>query len=85
MTSLPLLLFKIFKFKSKLILRISGNPKLNFFRKFFWSLLNKKLFKITCPTKELSIKLSQKKIFNTEKIFHLPDPVIDINEFKSSY
>ena len=82
LTSLPLLLFKIFKFKSKLVLRISGNPKLNFLRKFFWELLNKKLFKITCPTKELSTKLSQNKIFSTEKIFHLPDPVIDIKEFK---
>ena len=48
--SLPLLLFKIFNFKTKLIVRISGTPKLNFIRKFYWSFLSEKIFKVTCPT-----------------------------------
>ena len=48
--SLPLLLFTTFNFKTKLILRISGTPKLNFIRKFFWRLFSKKIYMITCPT-----------------------------------
>ena len=48
--SLPLVLFSIFNFKTKLIIRISGTPKLNFVRKFFWKILSKKVYKITCPT-----------------------------------
>ena len=35
-TILPLFLNYIFNFNSKIILRISGFPKLNPFRKFFW-------------------------------------------------
>ena len=41
-TSLPLFLKIIFNFETKLILRISGYPKMNFLRKFFfgnWSLV----------------------------------------------
>ena len=34
-TSLPILLFNLFNFKTKLILRISGYPRLNFIRKYF--------------------------------------------------
>ena len=34
-TSLPILLFSLFTFKTKVILRISGLPKLNIFRKTF--------------------------------------------------
>ena len=33
--SLPLILFFFFKFDTKLIIRISGTPKLNLFRRFF--------------------------------------------------
>ena len=40
--SLPLILFFFFKFETKLIIRISGTPKLNKFRRFFWSLLGKR-------------------------------------------
>ena len=40
-TSLPLILFLIFKFDTKLILRISGLPKLNFLRKFLWKISKK--------------------------------------------
>ena len=36
LTSIPIVLFKIFKFKTHLILRISGFPKLNFFRNYLW-------------------------------------------------
>ena len=40
-TSLPLTLYVLFNYKTKLILRISGLPKLNIFRKFIWKLASK--------------------------------------------
>ena len=49
-TSLPLFLLFFFKFETKFILRISGYPKMNFFRKFLWKLTLKKIYLITCPT-----------------------------------
>jgi glycosyltransferase involved in cell wall biosynthesis len=81
LTSLPLLLFKIFKFHSKIILRISGKPKLNIFRRILWKLVNNIIFKITCPTNELVDKLNISKIFSSNKIFYLMDPVIDIKDY----
>ena len=39
--SLPLLVFTLFNFKSKLIIRISGTPKLNLIRKLIWSICSK--------------------------------------------
>ena len=42
----------------------------------------KKLYLITCPTKELKVKLSQSKIFSKEKIYLLSDAIIDIKKFK---
>ena len=41
-TSLPLVLILLFNFETKFILRISGFPKLNFFRKFLWKYSLKK-------------------------------------------
>ena len=81
-TSLPLILFNIFKFNTKLILRISGFPKLNFFRKKLWGKSSKNLFKITCPTIELLGKLKKNNIFNQDKLFYLQDAIIDLKEFK---
>ena len=49
-TSLPLFLFSFKNFQSKLILRISGLPKMTFFRKLLWKLASKNIYKITCPT-----------------------------------
>ena len=40
-TVVPLLLLYLFSFDTKFILRISGLPKLTFFRIFFWNLLIK--------------------------------------------
>ena len=51
-TSLPLILFIVFKFETKLILRISGTPRLNIFRKILWKLSKKNIDFITVPTKE---------------------------------
>ena len=60
--SLPLILFTIFNFNSKLIIRISGTPKLNFVRKIYWTLFSKNVFIVTCPT--ISSYNSLKKIEN---------------------
>ena len=49
-TSLPLFLNYFFNFKSKIILRISGLPRLNIIRKFFWKIVVKKIDIITTPT-----------------------------------
>ncbi len=74
-TSLPLILFLIFKFDTKLILRISGFPKLNIFRKFLWKFSKNKIQFVTAPTKETYTKIKEMKIFDNSKIFYLPDPV----------
>ncbi len=51
-TSLPLILFILKSYETKLILRISGLPKLTFIRKILWKVACKKVFKITCPTED---------------------------------
>ena len=56
-------------------------PKLNFLRKIFWKFANKKLHIITCPTKELKLKLSKSEIFSKNKIHLLSDAIIDIKKF----
>jgi len=80
-TFLPLFLLNIFNFKTKFILRISGYPKLNFWRKFFWKISSKKIEKITCPTRDLIEQLKKLQIFKTEKISYLPDAIINIKDF----
>ena len=79
-TSLPIFLFKIFKFETKLILRISGYPKLNLIRKFFWKFCSKNIHLITCPSIELKNKLRKLNIFENKKIVVLYDSVINIRE-----
>ena len=79
-TSLPIFLFRIFKFETKLILRISGYPKLNFLRKFFWKICSKNIYLITCPSIELKNQLKKLEIFENEKIVVLYDSVINIKE-----
>ena len=81
-TSLPLFIYIIFNFKTNLILRISGLPKLNFLRLFFWKIANKKIHSIVCPSKATYEYLIKKNIFEKNKIFLIYDPIIDINELK---
>ena len=80
-TSLPLILFNFINTKTKIILRISGFPKLNFFRRKLWVLSEKKLFKITCPTEDLRKNLIENNVFDKNKLFKLSDPVINMKEF----
>lgn len=78
-TSLPLTLLSLFTFKTKFILRISGYPKLNFLRKFFWAKLSKKLVCVTSPTIDLKLELETNNIFPNCKILYLPDAIIEVN------
>ena len=51
-TSVPILMFILNKFETRLILRISGYPKLNFFRFFLWKIAATKIRYVICPTEE---------------------------------
>ena len=79
-TSLPLTLLNFFTFRTKFILRISGYPKLNLLRRFFWIKVSKKLKCITCPTTGLKSELLAKNIFPDNKIFFLPDAIIEMHK-----
>ena len=81
MTSLPIFLSLFFNKKTKIILRISGLPKLNFFRLFFWKFFSKNIYKITCPTISTYNQIINKNIFDKKKIFVLREPIIKIDEF----
>lgn len=82
-TSLPIILFLIFNYKTKLVLRISGLPKLNFARKILWKIAKKKIIFVTVPTEHTKKNLESKKIFPNKNIFFLPDPILlDINKLK---
>ena len=86
LTALPLLLSPFFNKKTKIILRISGLPKLNFFRKNLWKFFSSRVYLITTPTEITKNDLINKNIFNKKKIFLLRDPVIEvgnINKMKS--
>tara|TARA_B100000674_G_C37959458_1_gene971239 strand:- start:1842 stop:3002 length:1161 start_codon:yes stop_codon:yes gene_type:complete len=80
-TSLPLTLLFLFKFNSKFVLRISGFPKLNKIRKNFWKKISQKLYCITSPSEELKKNLIELNIFQKEKIYFLPDAIINIKNF----
>ena len=78
-TSLPIILFLIFNYRTKLILRVSGFPKLNLFRKLLWKIGEKNFLFITTPTTETYKNLCKKNIFSERKIHYLPDPIL-LNE-----
>jgi glycosyltransferase involved in cell wall biosynthesis len=81
-TSLPMLLAKLFNFHSKFILRISGLPKFNFFRKFYWKTCGNVFSKITSPTNATINHLQLIKIFDEKRIFLLRDPIINIQKIE---
>ena len=81
LTSLPIFLTLFFNNKTKIILRISGLPKLNFFRFIFWKLFSKNIYSVTCPTTATYKYLKKMNIFNKNNIVILRDPVIKLREF----
>ena len=66
-SSLPLTIFYLFNFKTKLILHVAGHPKLNFFRKSIWKISSKRIFKVVCPSQELK-QLFLKQWMSLEKL-----------------
>ena len=81
MTSLPIFLSIFFNKKTKIVLRVSGLPKLNFLRYFFWKIFANKIYKVTCPTSKTYKSLLKKKIFCKEKLCVVRDPVLVLKEF----
>ncbi len=79
-TSLPLLLLNFFELQTQVILRISGFPKMNIFRKKLWMKLQNKIFKITSPTEQLKNDLISKNIFKKEKVETLFDAIINVKD-----
>ena len=82
-TSLPIFLSPFFNKKTKIILRISGFPKLNYLRRIFWKLYSKRIYKITCPTQSTLQTIKESKIFDTNKVILLRDPIINVKNIKS--
>ena len=80
-TVLPIFLTLFLKNDTKIILRISGLPKLNIFRYIFWKLFAKKIYKITCPTLGTYQYLMKKKIFDKDKLYILRDPAILLEDY----
>ena len=79
-TLLPLILLIFFKFETKVILRISGLPRLNIFRKFIWKLASTKLYFISAPTQTTLEYIKSLNIFDEKKLIFLPDPVYQIRD-----
>lgn len=80
LTSLPLIIFNLFKFKTRCILRISGYPKLHFLRLILWRLSAKKIYKISCPTSLTANYIKSMKLIENNKISTLYDPVIKYHD-----
>jgi glycosyltransferase involved in cell wall biosynthesis len=74
--SLPLAVMMFIQSKTKLVIRISGFPKLNLFRKIYWKFFGKKVHKVTCPTVATLEKLKLLNIFDQKKLYLLHDPII---------
>jgi glycosyltransferase involved in cell wall biosynthesis len=81
-TSLPIILASLINLETKIILRISGYPRLNIFRRFFWKIFSRKIYKVTTPTKETYDLLINSNVFDNKKISILKDPIIDIGLIK---
>ena len=80
LVSLPLILMTFLDGNTKLILRISGLPRLNIIRRTYWKFFSKKIFKVTCPTIATYEKLRLLKIFRDSQLEILYDPIISANE-----
>ncbi len=75
-TFLPIFLARFIKSKLKIILHISGFPKLTFLRSYFWKNNQKYIYKIICPSLETQNLLIKKNIFDKNKLKVIKDPHI---------
>ena len=67
-------------FKTKFVIRISGFPRLHFFRKILWKNFSNKIYAVICPTKSTKKLLLEKKIFKKEKVHMVEDPIFNLDE-----
>ncbi len=84
-TPVPLMVNFLFKSHTKLILRISGLPKLQNLRLLIWKITLNKIHLVTCPTQGTKEYLNGLDIVKPDKIHLLYDPAISpylINEKK---
>jgi len=81
---LPLILNYFMNFNTKMILRISGLPKLNFFRKILWRITLKKIYSITCPTIATKNDIESVNLIDKNKIQVLYDPIISPKNIKDN-
>jgi glycosyltransferase involved in cell wall biosynthesis len=79
-TSLPIILTKFIKKDTRLVLNIAGFPKLTFLRSLFWKHFQNRIYKVICPSKETKNLLTEKKIFDQEKLIVIKDPHINVRE-----
>lgn len=79
-TILPLILFYLFNFKTKCILRISGYPKMGFIRILLWKILLKKVDFVTCPSQSTLDYLKNLNVCEYNKLKVLYDPIIIVSE-----
>ena len=79
-SSLPLAIFYLFNFKTKLILHVAGHPKLNFFRKMAWKISSKNIFKVICPSEELKRVFLDNNIFDEKQLKVIEDPHLIIKK-----
>ena len=82
-TFVPILIFLLFNLRTKLILRISGYPKLTIFRKLLWKEINKVIYKVTCPSISTMNELQKQQIFQKDKLALVYDPIIAISKISS--
>ena len=82
LTILPIVLSPFLSKNTKIILRISGLPKLTLFRKFIWKSFSKYIYIVTTPTQITRDLLIKSKIFEENKIKLLRDPIIEYKEIK---
>ena len=78
--TIPVLLASFFFRNTKFILRISGFPQLNIFRKSLWKILSKRLYSVFTPTLLTRELLIKNNIYTKEKIFLLRDPIVEIRK-----
>ena len=84
-SSLPLFVLILFNYETKFILRISGLPKLTIFRKYLWKIANKKIYKITTPTKATLDYLKLNNIFDEKKLYLVRDPILSFKDKKKNF
>jgi glycosyltransferase involved in cell wall biosynthesis len=79
-TFVPLILNYLFRIKTKIILRISGLPKLNLLRLIFWKIVLSKVQWIFSPTNNTNELLQNKFTKHKEKIRFIRDPIFSYRE-----